>query len=156
MPTWPEAISIGVAGGRGGGGGDAVVGGGASGAAGTSMRSVMAVPAMRPAAAARAIGAEEVLDQLGRRGAGQRLALVGPILEHDEAAGVGAGRVERRELGEFRHRALGIERPESGLEDLHRQRVERGRGGARLAPHGEQALAARGRDKRRSSTARRA
>ena len=86
-------------------------------------------------ARARQVAAEQILDQLARRGIGQGLALVRPILELDEAPRLGACRVEPAELGELAHGALGVERPEGGLQHFHRQRAERRGRGLRMAPH---------------------
>src|SRR5688572_30350141 len=110
-----------VAGGRRGGRGDAVAAGGEV-QRWNAYRIGNGLAADGPAAAAGEVGAEELLDQLGRGGAGQRLALVRPILELDEAASLGVDRIECGELGELAHRPLGVERPEGALEHLHRQR----------------------------------
>ena len=59
-----------------------------------------------------------------RGSAGQGLALIGPILELDEPACVGTVGIELPEASEFGHRPIGVERPEGGLENFHRQRAE--------------------------------
>ncbi len=93
IPTWPVASSTASPGG-------AVAAGvmrswaAVTWSSGTAARHLDRLPADRPGAVAGKVGGEEILEQFAGGGAGQRLALIGPILELDEAASLGARRIE--------------------------------------------------------------
>src|SRR5690606_26409647 len=80
------------------------------------------------------IVAIQSLEQFARGGQRQWLALVRPIFQRDEAPRLVASRVERRKFGELAHRALRVQRPEAGLQDLDRQGAEPRRSRLALLP----------------------
>src|SRR5437868_215865 len=77
-----------------------------------------------PRAGTRPVVSEQLFDQLLRCCVGQGLALIRPFLELDEAAGFRTRDIEQPEFRELADGALGIERPEGGLQHFHRQCVE--------------------------------
>ena len=100
--------------------------------AGTGERVGRRAAADRPAAPARQVGAEQILEQFARggQGAGARLRWPNPRARRSGAPRRCRDRASAK-LANLATVRVGIERPEGGLQHLHRQRAERVGGGLR-------------------------
>ena len=136
MPTWPAGMSTRLAGGRGCGRGDAVARGGEVEQRHGESRRVIARAADRPLARARAgRRRRNPRSARARRGrAAARPRWPNPRARRSARASALSGS-SCANLANLRDRALRVERPEGGLQHLHRQRARGVRGGCRALRH---------------------
>lgn len=94
-----------------------------------------------PSPGARQVQAEQILDELPRGWIGKGLPLVRPFLKLNETPGFSTPLFERAKLRELPDGALGVQRPECGLQYFHGKCAERLRARLGTPPHVRQRAA---------------
>lgn len=92
-------------------------------------------PTHAPGSESRSVGAEQLGNQFSCGIIREGFALIRPFLELHKPACFGAFRVKLTELGKLADGALGIQRPECGLQYFHGQCAKTSRGRFGVAPH---------------------